>query len=531
MNRIAKYLNQHIEGAVYSSPLVLTAYATDGSVLKMYPRVVAIPENTDDVRRLVRFSNQLAIKGVSLPVTVRGTGMDETGAAIGSGLVISLEKMNKIQEIDPRQRLVRLQAGVKLGELQAALALHGLILPLSGHPDLTIGGMIANHFSGSSSEKYGSIANYVSQAEVVLSNGDVIQTAVLSQRNLARKKGLTTFEGEIYRKLDTLIDENEKKLAAIPDPKTNLSGYPFIAKLRRKNGAFDLLPAFYGAQGTLGIVTEVIVSCELMRERPQYVALLATDIKHALRLVTEVTELKPMELNLYDLVLFKEAGDGSKLLKIFKKLPENGVLMMASFDDVRKRRRMKKVKQLIKKFNGRVRFAASNDDNYGDFNELKSILSVYLNDGFRSVRVPLVDDAYIPRERLTDYYELVQMLGDKYKIKLPVFGSAMTGYYSVRPKVDLSSVPGRQFALAFVRDYSKTVAFCKGSLAAGAPEGRLKAVFTNHVMDAQLAELYAEVKKIFDQYGIMNPGVKGEATLPAVVRRLRTSYNQGLVHE
>lgn len=532
MNRIAKYLNQHVVGPVYSAPLVLTAYATDRSVLKMHPRVVALPVNTADVCKLIKFSNQLATKNVLLPVTVRGTGLDETGAAIGSGIVISMEKMNRIQEIDARQKLVRLQAGVKLGELKSALALHGLTLPLNGDPNLTIGGMIANHFSGNMAKKYGSIANYVTQAEVVLSNGDVIQTSMMNRRAYERKKKSRGFEGEVYRQLDALLGLSERALEMVPDAKTNLSGFPLVKNCKRKKGGFDILPAFYGSQGSLGVVTEIIMSCEVASEKPQYVALFANDVKHALRISYALAELEPAILNVYDSLLFQEASEGNKDFKIFnKKLTDNGMLVIAAFDDASLSRRKRKIRKMSRLLKTNVRYTVSDDENYGEFLELKSLLSIYLNDGVKSVRVPLVNDAYVPRQRVADYYDMVRMLAEKYEISLPIYGSTLTSYYSVRPKVDLSSVPGRQFALAFMRDYTKLVTFCGGSLAGGAPEGRLKAIFTNQVMKPEVAKFYAEVKKIFDPNGIMNPGVKLEATMPAVVRRLRTSYNHGVVTE
>ena len=60
MNRIAIYLNKIIDGVVYSAPGILDHYSTDRSLLKIHPRVVAVPENTMDVRRLVRYSYQLS---------------------------------------------------------------------------------------------------------------------------------------------------------------------------------------------------------------------------------------------------------------------------------------------------------------------------------------------------------------------------------------------------------------------------------------------------------------------------------------
>ena len=140
MNRIAVYLNQHIDGVVYSAPSILSDFATDRSILRFYPRIVAQPINTTDVRRLVKFSGQLATKNIPLPITVRGGGNSKTGADLGTGLIMSMTRLNRIQEIDTRQRLVRVQAGLTLGELQKALILQGLDFPVRGNPTETIGG-------------------------------------------------------------------------------------------------------------------------------------------------------------------------------------------------------------------------------------------------------------------------------------------------------------------------------------------------------------------------------------------------------
>ena len=86
MGKIARYLNQLTVGNVFDSQDILDAYAVDRSVLKIKPRIVALPESTDDVRKLLRFSYQLAAKGINLPVTVRGAGLDETGADLGNGV-------------------------------------------------------------------------------------------------------------------------------------------------------------------------------------------------------------------------------------------------------------------------------------------------------------------------------------------------------------------------------------------------------------------------------------------------------------
>ena len=69
--------------------MIREGFATDRSILQVMPRLVARPANTSDIRKLVRFSNQLAMRGFELPIAVRGTGLDKTGATLGDGLVIS----------------------------------------------------------------------------------------------------------------------------------------------------------------------------------------------------------------------------------------------------------------------------------------------------------------------------------------------------------------------------------------------------------------------------------------------------------
>lgn len=529
MNKIAKYLNQYITGAVYGGLPVLDGYATDRSILKIRPKVVAVPRTTRDIRKLIRFSNQLALKNFKLPVTARGTGLDKTGAAIGPGLIISMEKMDRIQEIDPRGRLVRVQAGVTLGNLNSALSLHGLTLPVAGDPRQTIGGLLANDHIGPLAASHGTLSSHVSQAEIVLSGGDVIQTERLSPRRLKKKKDTPGFEGELYRQLDNFLSDNSEVFADIK-PGTR-SGYATIPQIRSKNGSLNLLPAFFGSQGTLGIVTEVILSCELASGLPQYFVAAFANINAALHFVSQANDLRPGEVNVYDVNLFREALEFGKKFHPIKSLPENGVVVTIVIDDLNKRHRANKLRKLTLSLPKSTRFAVSDEESYPAFLKLQSILSVYLNSSFRNFRVPLTDDAFVPNSQLKKYFSGIVELEHKHKISLPVFGSALTENYSIRPEIDLASEAGRQFALTFLREYNELVASCDGSLAGGSAEGRLKAVFTSAFFDSELKELYQEFKNIFDPNHILNPDIKHDANLRSVVRSLRTSYDPGIIEE
>jgi len=521
LNKIAKHLNHYITGAVYGEFPVLEGYSTDRSILKIRPKVVAVPRTAGDIRKLVRFSNQLALKNYKLPVTVRGSGLDKTGAAIGPGMIISMEEMDHVKEIDPRQRLVRLQTGVTLGALNTALSLHNLILPVDGDPNQTIGGLIAND--------YGNLRSRITQAEIVLSNGDIIQTERLRPRRLNRKKGATGFEGELYRQLDNFLLDHAEDLANItPGTRT---GYATIPQIKVKNGSFDILSAFFGSQGTLGIITEIILNCDLSDEPNQFFIAAFPSANTALNFIEYAAKIKPSAIDIYDTNLFTIATESGKKFRPLKSLPENGIVVNVSLNDSNKRHRSRKINRLTALLNKSTRYAVSNNDNYANFIELKTILSVYFNQHPHTIHAPITDDTFIPFKQLKKYFTAIAELEDKHKIALPIFGSVLANRYSVRPEIDLGSVTGRQFALAFMREYNELIMDCDGSFAGGSAEGRLKAIFVNTHLDPELKKLYQEFKTIFDPNSILNPDVKQGANIRAVVRALRTSYNTGIIKE
>ena len=71
MNKITKYLNQHINGQVFDRPSILNAYSRDKSVIEVTPRLVAVPYDTDDIQFLLRFANDVAEKDFKLPPLIR----------------------------------------------------------------------------------------------------------------------------------------------------------------------------------------------------------------------------------------------------------------------------------------------------------------------------------------------------------------------------------------------------------------------------------------------------------------------------
>ena len=529
MNKIVKYLNQHIVGNVFDKPSILEAYSEDRSILKITPRFVAVPYNLNDVRRLVKFSNQLAEKGFELPITVRGSGLDKNGADLGSGMVISMEKMNEVLEIDERSRLVRVQAGATIEKINTVLALHGMSLPISVNPKETIGGVIANLPNDPIAHKYNGLYHYIDRVEVVLANGDYIQTTNITLRGLNRAKGLSNFEGSIYRDIDDLLNDEFDTVEDLAEEEPTTRGYQMISKVfNAHKRSFDLLPLFFASQGTLGIITEVILKAEPAICRPARVALGFSSIRPAISFLEEASDYRALSLDLYDSAIFRSAAKHGKEVGIFQPVLERGYYVIASFNDTPMKNR-RKLRKLLQNLPSSAQITIETPDNSDDFDSLSSALVSYLNDDISGERTPLVDNARISAEQLPNFLVGLKTLAESYNTNLPIYGSYSASTYTVRPEIDMTSVDGRQSAVQFIKDYYNLLKEYDGILVSGGGEGRVKGMVENRAYPENERSLYEQVKKIFDPNNILNPEVKLGASRASVMKHLRTDTKTGII--
>ena len=294
MSKVAHYLQEHLVGEVMTSTDARRYFATDASILQLAPAIVVYPRNENDVRKAARFTWQLAERGRIIPITARGSGTDQAGAALGGGIMLVFPAhMNRILELDSKASTVTVEPGINYGKLQQALQTHGRFLPPypASMEYSTVGGAVANNAAGEKTIKYGDTSKYVQGLRVVLANGEVIETRRLSKKELSKKLGLATFEGEIYRSIDTLLEEQWVLVERLQlSTVRNNAGYN-LADIRRKDGSFDLTPLFVGSQGTLGIVTEAVLSTE--PHNPQTTLMMATfdSLEYLHQAVLELREM------------------------------------------------------------------------------------------------------------------------------------------------------------------------------------------------------------------------------------------------
>ncbi len=533
MNKIAHYLQQHLVGEVLSSGDVRRHFSTDASVFTLTPTVVAYPRNENDLRKVSRFTWQLAERGRVISVTARGKGSDKSGAAIGNGIMLVFPAhMNRILEYDGKSGDVTVEAGINYGRLQQTLYTHGRFLPPypSSLDYSTIGGAIANNASGEKSVKYGTTRDYVRNMRVVLANGEVIETKRLSKRELNKKMGLSSFEGEIYRNLDKLIEENKEIIKQINiNVSKNSSGYD-IASVKHK-GSFDLTPLIVGSQGTLGIVSEVTLKTAPYNPHTSLIAGFFEDINSAKNAVIDLMKQseKPSAIEMVDqnLLNFLDENYPNQLKGIVNK-PFHKIVLLIEFDTHNERARKKSTKRAIKifnKYNVEYQLETEPDEREKLWKIRHSVAAAISHNYDHKKALPIVEDGIVPIAKFSEYIDGVYKIFEKHKLKIALWGHAGDANLHMQPFLDLSQIGDRQKVFKVIDEYYNFVIDLGGSTSGEHGDGRLRAPYLPKLYGQQVYELFRKIKAIFDPYNTLNPGVKIDVSIEDIKLLLRDEYS------
>ena len=213
-------------------------YLNDASNTKGYCDAVVYPENTDEVVAILKQANAEKTK-----VTVCGNKTGLAGGSVPSGgIVLSTEKLNKILEINDKDKFAFVEPGVLLSNFLNELKPKKLYYP----PDPTelncfLGGTVATNASGSKTFKYGPTRNFVLGIEIVLPTGELL---ILERgQNFAKNYNLSIITTN-REKVDLVIPSVK------PLPTKNTAGY-----FCKKN--MDAIDLFIGSEGTLGVITKL----------------------------------------------------------------------------------------------------------------------------------------------------------------------------------------------------------------------------------------------------------------------------------
>ncbi|HUD10108.1 MAG TPA: FAD-binding oxidoreductase [Candidatus Saccharimonadales bacterium] len=535
MSKVTQYLQEHLTGEVMDSSDAREYFSTDASIFTLLPTTVVYPRSEGDVRKTARFTWQLAERGRIIPITARGSGTDQTGAALGSGVIMAFPAhMNRIIEIDSKSGQVVVEPGINYGKLQQTLITHGLFLPAapSTLEYSTVGGAVAKNSSGDKSFKYGDTRTFVQSLRVVLANGEVIDTQPLGKRELNKKLGLATFEGEIYRAMDALLEENRETIEGMRRGVTkNTAGYDLL-DIKTKNG-FDLSPLFVGSEGTLGIITEITL--DTLPHTPTTTLLvgmfddvnLAAQAVSALRRLSDLpSSIEMLDEGLLDLV---NEINPSQLKEIIVK-PFPKVIIIVEFDDANERTQKhaaKKAEKIFEKHAISQRLATEEEEQRQLQKLRHSVATVLAHNKGKKHALPFIEDGIVPPEKLAEYLDGTYQMLERNHIKSAIWGHAGDANLHIMPYLDLNQVGDRQLLFRLLDEYSELINDLGGSTSGGHGDGRLRTPYLHKLYGETAYGLFQKLKQIFDPYGTLNPGVKVNATLDDLKPLLRRDYSLG----
>ena len=209
-----KVLAEQMQGNLYLDTVMRKIYATDASSYKEMPLAVAIPKTKEDLKRLIRFSQD-----ESLSIIPRAAGTSLAGQVVGSGIVVDIsENFCKIIEVNKEESYAVVQPGVIRDELNLHLQPFGLFYgpETSTSNRCMLGGMVGNNSCGARSLIYGSAREQIISMKVILSDGNETEFKALSKEEFeAKAKGIGTvskLETNIYKQAQELFsDEGNRR--------------------------------------------------------------------------------------------------------------------------------------------------------------------------------------------------------------------------------------------------------------------------------------------------------------------------------
>lgn len=530
MSKVATYLQGHIAGEVSSRTDVREMYADTWSVLTQKPELVISPRSTNDIRKVARFAWQLGEKGHTLAITPRGSGTDPTGGSVSGGILLAMRPhLHKIYEYDQKQQLLRVQPGATFETINTALGLHRSRVALRGvRGEATVGGAVGFGELAQAGSK-----QWIDRLEVVLDNGDVIQTGQISKREFNKRRGLQGREGDIYRGIDTILEDHADLITELQEEGSrDRSGYPGICDVESRNGSINLTPLFIGSQGTLGIVTEMIIRGEFAPETYALGVALFPNGEEARDAIDDIDMLKPTFINYIDGRFVAEAVKQGKVYKWLKDVPAEqlatSTLLIVGFDIFKSKRRLQQLKKLTKRLSKfDCSYTTSETDDVESMLEIVDYSAVPTGHADHGAPI-VVPSFYVPYERFEDFMKELVTLEDQLNLPIPFYGEMISERFSVRPTFSLQKTADKQTLLKLIDRLSSLVNGFGGTLISNGAEGRLLSRFVRGQWDEEYEKMTDEIKNLFDPHGILNPGVKQAVELRTLASELRHDNHFGI---
>jgi FAD/FMN-containing dehydrogenase/Fe-S oxidoreductase len=507
-------LRTNLRGEVRFSEGDRALYSTDSSNYRQIPIGVVIPRDRSDVIATVATCRKFGA-----PITCRGGGTSLAGQCCNVAVIIDFTKyMNRVIEIDPKEKLARVEPGIVLDELQKALKEYNLIFgpDPATHNHCAIGGMLGNNSCGVHSvmaEFYGGGArtsDNVRELEVLLYDGTTLRVGKTDDSDLAQIIRRGGQRGEIYQRLSDLRqkygDLIRQRFPKIP---RRVSGYNLDELLPEKS--FNVARALVGTESTCVLILEATL--EVISDPPvrSILVLGYPDVYQAGDHVPEIRKYKPVGLEGIDHVLIDAMKKKHIHPRDLKILPEGNGWLVIEFGGKTNEQADATARELMAELKKQKNAPSMKlvDDPLHE----KVIWEIRDSGLGASARVPdepdtwegWEDSAVSPND-IGNYLRDFRALLDKYGYLCTLYGHFGQGLIHTRIDFGLKNHAGIEKYLAFTNDAADLVARYGGSLSGEHGDGQSRGELLPKMFGEELVHAFAEFKQIWDPDWKMNPG-------------------------
>jgi FAD/FMN-containing dehydrogenase/Fe-S oxidoreductase len=524
LDRLRAELEAALSGEVRFDRVSRALYATDASVYQIVPSGVVVPASREDVIRTVEICARHRC-----PLTVRGGGTSQAGQAIGPGIQIDTSKhFNRLLEVNVAERWARVEPGLVLAELNAALRPHGLKFApdISTHNRATLGGMMANNSSGARSVLYGKTIDHVLEQQVVLSDGSLARFHPLSAAELDAACTGTTLEAVCYRTVRDVARASADEIARrFPKVLRRVGGYnldAFVDPARR----FDLTKLIVGSEGTLGVIVEATVALVPLPAASAVLTIEFAELLDALEAAPSILKHAPSAIEVIDRFVLGHTRDHPDLDRLRRGWIDGdpGAVLTVELYGDRAGDLPGRLEALERDLSARGlgdRFTRALDapSQARIWSVREAALGLSMAQKTDAKAISFVEDAAVPPDRLRDYIDRLFRLLSRHRTDAGVYAHASVGCLHVRPVINLKTEEGVRTFEAIAGEVADLVLEFGGALSGEHGDGLVRSPFMSRMFGPALYEAFRTIKRTFDPDGILNPGKIVDA--PPITANLR----------
>jgi FAD/FMN-containing dehydrogenase len=542
-----------IQGEVEDAPATLETYSHDASLFEVKPQVVAFPKDAADVQALVKYVAAGKKANPGLSITARSAGTDMSGGAVNDSIIADFNR-HFTQILEVTKATAHAQPGVFYRDFEPRTLEQGALMPSypASRELCTIGGMVNNNSGGEKSLEYGKTENFVTELHVILADGSEVTMGPLTKDQLDAKMKLKTFEGEVYRQTFDLLDTHYAAIkAAKPHVTKNSTGYNLWDVWDRQSGIFDLTKLIVGAQGTLGLTTDI--KFRLVPHRPHSGLLVAFlhDIDRLGEVINVVLKHKPATFESFDDVTlwlsikfmpyFLKMLGPVKFIQLLIGLIPDGIMLlhglpklilMVEFNGETVEEVRAKIKALHAELDLKHKYYEITAEEEDDTEFKSEKYWIMRRQSFQLLRkkvkdkhtAPFIDDLVVNPEYLPEFLPEMRKIIKKYDLFATIAGHMGDGNFHIIPLMKLEDLDQREKLRPAMTETNELVLKYHGVLSGEHNDGAIRGPWLERAYGKEVYGYFREVKHIFDPQDIFNPHKKADATWDWTMSHIRQSF-------